>query len=142
MGKLSRTGIGAQRNNLKITPDLFQTLKDLTSSMIDENFHEVPCPKPEEIVVSKRPPSLKEQIQRLVKTELSEQMRLQDMETFEEANDFDIEDEDALPMSEYVIHDMVPEEPVPNEKPVPKEKPKNEAEQKPENKEESEKDEK
>lgn len=126
MGKSSRKGVGPQKNALKVSPELFHELKDLVSSVIDENFHEVPNPKPEEIVVSKRPPSLKEQIQRLIKVELSQQMEQQGMETFEEANDFDLEDEGEF-ISPYEIHDMVEEVPI-NPSPSP---PNNEPEEAP-----------
>ena len=104
MGKLSRRGIAAPQNKLKVTPELYEDLRGLVTSYIDENYHEVPCPQPEEIVVSKRPPSLKEQIKRLVRVELSQQMDEQGAETFEEANDFDIPEE-TDPLSRYVIHD-------------------------------------
>lgn len=111
MGKTSKKGVGAQRNRLKVTPELFNELKLLGTSMIDENHHEVPCPVPEEIVVSKRPPSLKEQMQRLIRTELSAQMSNQGMETFEESDDFEIED-DGDPLSGYEVYDMIPEVPI------------------------------
>lgn len=116
MGKLSKVGIGAQRNALKVTPELFQELNKLTSSYIDKNGHEVCNPKPEEIVIGKRPPSLKEQIQRLVKVELSEQAGAQEFETWEEANDFDIED-DGNPLSGLEVQDMIDEEPIEIETP-------------------------
>lgn len=128
MGKASRIGIGAQKNKLKVTPELFQELKALNTSYIDENFHEVPSPVPEEIVVNKRPPSLKEQIQRLVRVELSQQVGDQGMETWEEANDFDIPEE-TDPISGYEIHDMIPEEPVETEpEPDPESEPETEKE--------------
>lgn len=111
MGKFSKKGIGAQRNSLKVTPELFEQLKDLMTSKIDENHHEVPCPQPEELVVSKRPPSLKEQIQRLIRQEVSEQANDQEMETWDEANDFEV-DEDHDPLSGFEIHDMLEEEPL------------------------------
>lgn len=118
MGKSSRKGIGAQRNKLKVTPDLFNELKELASSYIDENYHEVPNPRPDEIVVSKRPPSLQQQIQRLVRTELSNQVAQQGAETWEEANDFDIPEE-LDPISGYEIEDMIPEEPIQEVEPEP-----------------------
>lgn len=112
MGKLTKKGIGAQKNRLKVTPDLFQELKALATSYIDDNHHEVPCPQPEELIVSKRPPSLQEQIQRLIKVQLSQQMGQQGAETWEEANDFDVDDE-LDPISGFEIHDMIEEEPIP-----------------------------
>lgn len=121
MGKTSRKGIGAQKNKLKVTPDLFQELKELASSYIDENYHEVPNPQPEELIVSKRPPSLQEQIQRLIKVQLSQEMGQQGAETWEEANDFDIPEE-VDPISGYEINDMIDEEPI-EPPPVPEPEP-------------------
>lgn len=112
MGKASRIGVGAQKNMLKVSPELFQTLKDVIHSQIDENFHEVPCPKPEEIVVSKRPPSLKEQIQRLIRVEMSQEMADQGMETFEEANDFDMPDIEPDVFSPYELPEQIEEVPI------------------------------
>lgn len=122
MGKLTKKGIGAQKNKLKVTPDLFNELKELATSYIDDNYHEVPNPRPEEIIVSKRPPSLQEQIQRLVRTELSNQVASQGAETWEEANDFDIPEE-IDPISGYEINDMIEEEPIPEPEPEPAEPP-------------------
>lgn len=99
-------------NKLKVDSNLFNEFKKLRRSIIDDNGYEIPNPVPTDLDVGLRPPSLQEQIQRLVRNELSQQMATQGAETFEEANDFEMpEDED--PISPYVIHDMVEEEPLP-----------------------------
>lgn len=62
---------------------------------LNERGHEVPDPTPMALPVGvKRPLSLREQIQRFVREELSAVSAQQGHETFEEADDFDIEDED------------------------------------------------
>lgn len=92
-------------NKLKVQPELFQEFAKLRRSYIDENGLEVPNPRPNEVSVGLRPPSLMEQIQRLVRINLSQEMQKQGAETFDEADDFDIpEDED--PISPYVVKDM------------------------------------
>lgn len=100
-----------QKNKLKIDQKLYSEFAKLTRSMLDEKGHEVPNPKPTDLDVGLRPPSLQEQIQRLVRTELSKQVQDQGAETFEEANDLDVPEDDD-PISPYVIHDMQEEEPL------------------------------
>lgn len=49
----------------------------------------------------KKPESLAEQVQRLVRTHLSEHAQEQGAESFEDADDFDIDDDDSDPFSPY-----------------------------------------
>lgn len=68
---------------------------------LDENGHEVPDPRPMTIPSGfKRPETLAEQVQRLVRTSISAYAAAQGKETFEEAEDFDIGDE-ADPSTPY-----------------------------------------
>jgi hypothetical protein len=68
-------------------------------SSLDAKGREVPDPKPLAIPMGyKRPETLQEQVQRLIRTSMSEYAALQGEETFEEADDFDIED-DPVDMS-------------------------------------------
>lgn len=106
-----------QPNKLKIDQTLYAEFSKLRRSMLDENGHETPNPKPHDLDVGLRPPSLQEQIQRLVRNELSNQVQNQGAETFDEANDFDVPEDDD-PISPYVIHDMVEEEPIPPANPA------------------------
>lgn len=70
---------------------------------------EIPDPTPMEIPVGYRMPmSLAEQIKAMVRTQLSQQAEAQGEETFEEADDFEI-DEDPSPISQYEMQDMAPE---------------------------------
>lgn len=64
-------------------------------SRLDENGHEVPDPTPLAIPVgAKKPESLEERIRRLVRSErFGNAMSEQGFETFEESEDFDIEDD-------------------------------------------------
>lgn len=60
---------------------------------MDEDGKEHPDQTPLSIPIGfKKPDRLKETIQRLVRTELSKQAMDNEMETFEEANDFDVQD--------------------------------------------------
>ena len=77
------------------TIDMFATL--------NADGHEVPDPTPKALPVGfKRPETLAEQVQRLVRTSVSEHAAAHGMETFEEAEDFDTEDED--PFTPYETH--------------------------------------
>lgn len=63
---------------------------------------EMPDAKPMEIPVGfKRPETLAEQVQRLVRTQLSQEAAQSGLETFEEANDFDIADDPIEPGTPY-----------------------------------------
>lgn len=78
---------------IKISKALNDELCELTVSMLDDRGREMPNPKPMELTAGlRRPENLQGQIQRLVRTALSQEVADQGMETFEEANDFDIVD--------------------------------------------------
>lgn len=72
-------------------------------------------PRPVEIPAElKRPPSLKEQMQQMIRQEMSLAAAQANEETFEEADDFDIDDIDTMPESPYNVPeedfvDMLPE---------------------------------
>jgi hypothetical protein len=74
----------------KITQEL---LESLTAAIHDENGFEYTNPIPFE-PEGLRPAalSLRERVQRILRTELSRQAESQDFESFDEANDFDIPD--------------------------------------------------
>jgi hypothetical protein len=98
---------------MKITKDVYDELKTLKRAYIDQNGKEVNNPMPLAVDSGlKRPPTLKEQIQRVLRQEVSAQAHAQGHETFEEAQDFDIGLDDDEPLSGYEVVDMVPEEPV------------------------------
>lgn len=78
---------------MKISQELYRQIKGAHHSMLDDNGREIPDPTPMEMTAGMtRPVSLQEQIQRLVKTELSRQAVAQNYESFAEANDFEIQD--------------------------------------------------
>lgn len=98
---------------MKISKELFDSLCELRFAYLDENGREMNNPTPMVIDANfERPPTLKEQIQRVLKTELSRQAYEKGNESFEEANDFDI-DEDPFPSSPYEVQDMI-DDPEPN----------------------------
>lgn len=61
---------------------------------LDKNGHEIPDPQPIAIPAGfKRPETLAEQVQRLVRTQVSQLAQARGAETFEESEDFDVDDE-------------------------------------------------
>lgn len=93
---------------MKITQELYDKLKTLSESIHIDGL-EFPNPIPVEAPLGiDRPPTLKEQIQRVMKIELGAQAAAQEMETFEESQDFDV-DNDSFPGSKYeLMEDEVP----------------------------------
>lgn len=73
------------------------------------NAKESPDPTPIEIPLEMtRPLSLKEEMQRFIKQELSNQASVQDFGTFDEEEDFDIPDEnDYIIESKYEMDDLI-----------------------------------
>lgn len=69
---------------------------------LDEKGREIPDPSPVSVPAGfKVPESLEQRIARLIRKDLSEQADQQGMETFEEAEDFDIDDDMFDPQSPY-----------------------------------------
>lgn len=100
------------KNTISIEEITVDMLKELTTSLIGlEDGREYPNPKKLVLTGISRPPTLKEQIQRVLRTELSRQADEQGFETFEESQDFDIEEE-SEPLSGYELNEMVEEVPV------------------------------
>lgn len=99
-------------NRISISEITVELLKELTSSLIGiEDGKEYPSPKRRVLTGISRPATLKEQIQRVLRTELSRQVQNQGFETFDESQDFEIEEENE-PLSGYEVNDMVEEVPV------------------------------
>jgi len=77
-----------------VTKDLYDKLSKLKTGYLDKGGHEILNPRSMAIPSGlNRPPSLQEQIKRVLKVELSRQAAEQDMETFEESQDFKVSDE-------------------------------------------------
>lgn len=70
---------------------------------LNQKGHEIPDPTPIEIPAGfKRPETLAEQVRRLVRSEtFAQEMNAAGMETFEESEDFEIDDEMFDPSSPY-----------------------------------------
>lgn len=79
-----------------------EAVKELAHVLrLDHNGHEIPDPTPVAIPAGfRRPETLAEQVQRLVRTGLSQLSSEAGAETFEESEDFDIDD-DFDPSSPY-----------------------------------------
>ncbi|UDN67510.1 hypothetical protein [robinz microvirus RP_35] len=76
----------------------------------NEKGQEVPDDTPVALPVRfRRPPTLQEQIQRMVKDQISQGVHDAGGESFEEADDFDCEDEDSVELrSPYEIDESLP----------------------------------
>ncbi|AFS65320.1 hypothetical protein [Dragonfly-associated microphage 1] len=79
----------------------------------DEKGRELPDPTPIEIPTGfRRPETLQEQIRRLIRSEqFAAQMGRPDAESFEEANDFDVDDDGELPVTQHEFTAMALEKP-------------------------------
>lgn len=100
------------RKKLKVTKALYEKLKGMKASIHDQFGREIPDPTPELVHTELgKALTMREQIQRVLRTELADQMAAQNMETFEEFMDFDI-DEDPEPVQPYPVIDMIEEVPI------------------------------
>lgn len=97
--------------SLTIESMTVERLRKLVRSIIAEDGLEYPNPEPAHVDVTPRPPTLQEQIRRILRTELSDQVAAQGGETFEEALDFDVDEEPEL-RSPYEVAEMEDEYPV------------------------------
>lgn len=74
-------------------------------SKFNERGHELPDPTPVEVPIGfRRPLTLQEEIMRFVRREMSQIAEQQGFETFEESDDFDVDD-DVMP---YSRHELTP----------------------------------
>lgn len=77
---------------------------------------EYPDPTPVEVPLGfRRPPTLQEEISRIIRQQMSQQASQAGFETFEEADDF-VVDDDPDPLSPYEVLEMAPEGPTAGEK--------------------------
>lgn len=90
---------GRKYGPVVVPKDVVDELRKLTSSIYIDG-REVPNPEPRFIDVSPvKRLTIAERVQRIIRHDLSRVMRDQGLETFDEANDFDIEGEDDAPLS-------------------------------------------
>lgn len=101
----------ARRLYLEIPAD--DELKELIESAILEDGREAPNPTKRFVTVDQRPPTLKEQVERIMANRIiREAIRKQGYETFQESQDFEV-DEDINEFGEgYTVSEMVPEVPI------------------------------
>lgn len=102
---------------ITIPKEIYEQMKKARHSM-DYQGRDLVNPLPMNVPIGvKRPPSLKEQIQRVIRQEVSYHAYHQGMESIEESEDFDVEDGDEVEefVSPYEVKDMIPE--TLNEKP-------------------------
>lgn len=98
------------------------TIGELQRCILTDDGYEVNNPLPLVLDTGlKRPPTLAEQIKRVLRAEIDRSAMDGGMESYEDANDFDV-DEEELPVSKYeVMEDEVPiEAPAEPAQPQPK----------------------
>lgn len=78
-------------------------------ALYDEKGREIPDPTPMSLPAGwDRPESLTDQIKRLIRVQMSREAFDAGHESFEEADDFEV-DEDPDPVSAYEVRELVPE---------------------------------
>lgn len=79
----------------------------------DEKGREIPDPRPMEMPVGlRKPESMEDMIRRFVRVEASRIAQNEGMETFEEADDFEVEDDDFSDApTQYMVPEVGPEGP-------------------------------
>lgn len=82
---------------------IIDDIEALRTSFIDKDGREVNNPVALRRTVGTKPLSLVDQIKRILRNEFSRNMQDQGFESFEEANDFDVDEEDRDPTSEYEV---------------------------------------
>lgn len=81
---------------MNVTKDMLEELIVLTEAMLDANGHELLNPRPLEAPIKgKKSLTLEERIARIIKRDLSQMAHSQGYETFQEAQDLDIPDDDS-----------------------------------------------
>lgn len=99
---------------MKISQELNQQFYRLGHAHLNEFGQEVPNSVPAYASVTPKPLTITEQIQRLMRVELSRQAAEQGFESFDESDDFEDEEFDDGPQSGY--QQMIDEVPAPKPK--------------------------
>lgn len=95
-----------------LSDEVYAELKRLGEALLDERGREICDPDPIAVPGGlRKPETLKEQIQRILRIEVSKQALDQGYESFNESQDFDVPDEEGDPLiSAYVMEDEIPKE--------------------------------
>lgn len=120
------------REKIIITEELFRQLEENQAALLSDDGREILDPRPMTVPTGLgRPETLKDQIRRVLRQELSDQASRQGFESEEEANDFDVGDEfergESLNTKYTVMEDEFPIRQ--NEPPTPPEAPTEPAEE-------------
>jgi hypothetical protein len=86
---------------MQISKDLLEKFKSMKKAELDELGREVNSPIPKFEAVVPAPLSITDQIKRLMSVELGRQAAAQGMESFEESDDFEDEEFDDAPETEF-----------------------------------------
>lgn len=92
---------------MKIDEELVKKLIGIERSMESPDGLELCDPQSKYVEIGPRRLSLAEQIKRVLRKEVQRYVAHAEMESPEEAADFDIEDEDPLPLSGFEYEDLV-----------------------------------
>lgn len=83
-----------RRRKMKVAKDTAKKMNKLLTSTLDKKGREILNPTPMAVPVGlKQPTSLRDQIKSIIENEMSIQAAQQNMETLEEANDFNVVDD-------------------------------------------------
>jgi len=78
---------------MEIEKETYDNLESLARAFLSPEGKEVNNPKPLFLELTPKKMSAREEIQRILRVELSHQAQMQGQETYEEANDFDIDED-------------------------------------------------
>lgn len=78
---------------MEISKEFLEKVRKYNTAILDESGREILDPKPITLNIRPKQLSLEQRISRLIKTQFSRVAEQQGQETFEEANDFDVQDE-------------------------------------------------
>lgn len=95
-----------------------QEMEKLVRAVIDADGREInnPVPVAQNIRID-RPPTMQEQIKRVLRSEINKRALEKETETYEESIDFVMDDDEGEPLSGYEVTDMIDEAPAPSPAP-------------------------
>lgn len=97
---------------MKVAENTVKKLEELKNAYLDEHGREVNNPKPLFLSVTPKRLTIRDEIQKILRVELSHQAMLQGHESFEESEDFDVDSDFDFPEN-VSVYEMRDEEPLP-----------------------------
>lgn len=99
------------KKELLVEVPVIEELRKLSSSRMLEDGREVLNPEQLYLPLNERPFTMIEQIRRVLRQELSKNALNQGFESFEEADDFDVDEDEMVISSNYEVLDAIEEIP-------------------------------